>query len=105
MHTFIEGIADSPWLWGGILICAFLYLWLLDAKTKKHLKPSSGKPHPIVAFVFIFSLSFFIGLLKIRFHAWTHTTPSSWALISLVLASFAAYRESSRCKRNRGPHT
>jgi hypothetical protein len=103
MHTLIESILCSPWLWGGIVIGVLLLLW--DEKRKTRLKPSSQHLRPIAVFVFIFSLSFFMGLLKIKFHAWRHTTPSSWALISLLLASFAAYRESSRCKQNRQPHT
>jgi hypothetical protein len=100
MYTVIEGILNSSWLWGGVLICgAFLYLRLLEANRKARLKRSSGPPRPIVAFVVIFSFSFLMGLVKIRFHAWRHTTLSSWALISLLLASFAAYRESSRRKQ------
>src|SRR5438045_1586901 len=97
MHTLIESILCSPWPWGGVAICVLLLLW--DEKRKTRSKPSSQPPRPIAAFVLIFSFSFFMGLLKIRFHAWRHTTPSWWALISLLLASFAAYRESSKCKQ------
>ncbi|HEV3510565.1 MAG TPA: hypothetical protein VGS05_02605 [Candidatus Sulfotelmatobacter sp.] len=96
MHTIITSVSVSPWLWGGVAISVIL-LWLREAKRQPDRKLTE-RPRPIGAFAFIFSLSFFLGLLKIKFLAWRYTTPSSWALMSLLLASFAAYREWSKQK-------
>lgn len=94
MYTIIANITVSLWLWGGILTSVVL-LWLLEARREPNRR-LPNRPRPIAAFLFLFSLSFFGGLLKIRFHAWTHTSPSSWALMSLPVALFAAYREWSK---------
>jgi hypothetical protein len=75
---------------GGIAISVVL-LWRREARRTPGGKLSEG-PRPMAAFVFLFSLTFCLGLLKIKFYAWRYTTPGSWALVSLLLASFAAYQ-------------
>src|SRR5258707_12642681 len=58
------------------------------------------RPRPITAFLFVFSLSFLVGLLQFKFLGY-HTPPSVCALFSLAGASLAAYLEKSRPRLTR----